>query len=198
MPFLMTDSTCIHSPKIFCQNKSCPPCVIALSLLLPFFTRGFASLPTDMIAPIPTYILYPAAVVVSVIISLYAVKKVIYITLHRGLFDIPDNIRKIHGTQIPSLGGIGIFAGYMIASAFFMYLEWYYVVAASVILFFTGIYDDIMNMRPSKKLVAQLIASAITVFLADIRIISFYGIAGIWELHISPALPSRSSSALFS
>jgi UDP-GlcNAc:undecaprenyl-phosphate/decaprenyl-phosphate GlcNAc-1-phosphate transferase len=135
-----------------------------------------------MIGPVPTYILYPAAVIVSAIISLYAVRKIIFITVHRGLFDIPDNIRKIHGTQIPSLGGIGIFAGYMIASAFFMYLEWYYVVAASVILFFTGIYDDIMNMRPSKKFVSQIIASAIIVFLADVRITSLYGIGGIGEL----------------
>jgi UDP-GlcNAc:undecaprenyl-phosphate GlcNAc-1-phosphate transferase len=135
-----------------------------------------------MIALIPAYILYPAALLVSVIISLYAVRKIIFITHSRRIFDIPDNVRKIHGAQIASLGGIGIFAGYMVASAFFMYMEWYYVVAASVILFLTGVYDDIMNMRPSKKLVAQLIAAAITVFLADIRITSLYGIAGIWDL----------------
>jgi len=135
-----------------------------------------------MTALIPSYVLYPAALIVSVIISLYAVRKIIFITHHRKIFDTPDNIRKIHGAQIASLGGIGVFAGYMVSASFFMYLEWYYVVAASVILFFTGVYDDIMNMRPSKKLVAQLIASAITVFLADIRITSLYGIAGIWEL----------------
>jgi UDP-N-acetylmuramyl pentapeptide phosphotransferase/UDP-N-acetylglucosamine-1-phosphate transferase len=54
-----------------------------------------------------------------------------------------------------------------------------YVLASSVILFFTGIYDDIMNMVPHKKLVAQLIASFLTIFFADIRLQSFYGILGI-------------------
>ncbi len=135
-----------------------------------------------MTTPLPPYLLYLAAVVTSVAISLYAVRKIIFITRSRKIFDIPDNVRKFHGDQIASLGGIGIFAGYMVASAFFMYLEWYYVVAASVILFFTGVYDDIMNMRPSKKLIAQLVAASITVLLADIRITSLYGIGGIWDL----------------
>ena len=54
-----------------------------------------------------------------------------------------------------------------------------YVLCSSVILFFTGIYDDIMNMRPSKKLVAQLIASFITIYFAHIRIESLYGLFGI-------------------
>lgn len=135
-----------------------------------------------MLALIPEYVLYAAALIVSVLVSVYAVRKIIFITDRRKIYDVPDNIRKIHGDRIPSLGGIGIFTGYIIASSFFMYLEWYYVVAASVILFFTGIYDDIMNMRPSKKLVAQLIASAIIVLFADMRIKWLPGVAGIGEL----------------
>lgn len=135
-----------------------------------------------MTTPPPPYLLYLAAAIISVVISLYAVRKIIFITRSRKIFDIPDNVRKFHGDQIASLGGIGIFAGYMVASAFFMYLEWYYVVAASVILFFTGVYDDIMNMRPSKKLIAQMVAATITVLLADIRVTSLYGIGGIWEI----------------
>ncbi len=113
---------------------------------------------------------------------MYAVKKIIFITRHKQLYDVPDNVRKIHGGQIPSLGGIGIFAGYMVAAAFFMYMNlrgWNYIIASSVILFFTGIYDDIMNMRPSKKLVAQLLASAITVYFADIRIVTLSGLFGM-------------------
>jgi UDP-GlcNAc:undecaprenyl-phosphate/decaprenyl-phosphate GlcNAc-1-phosphate transferase len=127
-------------------------------------------------------LIYLATIALSAIISMYAVRKIIFITTSRRIFDIPDNIRKIHGTQIASLGGIGIFAGYLITAAFFMHLQWYYVVAATILLFFTGIYDDIMNMRPVKKLLAQLIASCILVFMADVRITSLYGIAGIWEL----------------
>src|ERR1700744_2215888 len=41
---------------------------------------------------------------------------------------------------------------------------------------------DIMNMRPSKKMVAQLLAAALTIWFADIRLVSLYGIFGINEL----------------
>ena len=134
---------------------------------------------------IPPYILYLTVPAVSFIISLYAVRKIIFITTHRKLFDVPDNTRKIHGAAIPSLGGIGIFIGYIVAAAFFLFLNtkgWNYIMASTVILFFTGIYDDIMNMVPSKKFLAQLIASAITIWFADIRIASLYGMFGIMEL----------------
>src|SRR5205809_7907689 len=123
-----------------------------------------------MSGPLPPYLLFFAAIIVSATISLYAVKKIIFITRHRRLYDIPDNIRKIHGAQIASLGGIGIFIGYIVAAAFFMVTNlkgWNYMLVSSVLLFFTGIYDDIMNMRPSKKLLAQLIASAVAVYFAD-------------------------------
>jgi len=62
------------------------------------------------------------------------------------------------------------------------------VLASSVILFFTGIYDDIMNMRPSKKLVAQLIAAFITVYFANIRIESMYGLFGVDTLSYWPGV----------
>lgn len=119
---------------------------------------------------IPAYFMFPLTIIIAGIISHYAVRKIIFISHHRRIYDIPDNVRKIHGDHIASLGGIGIFAGYLVASSIFMHREWYYIMAASVILFFTGIYDDIMNMRPSKKLMAQLLAASIAVVQAHISI----------------------------
>lgn len=137
----------------------------------------------DMNLNVDPYILYFITFTASLLISLYAVRKILFITTRRKIYDIPDKIRKIHGDGIPSLGGIGIFAGYLVAAAFFMYMKnWNYIIASSVILFFTGIYDDLVNMRPSKKLLAQLIASGITVYFADIRIASLHGVFGIYEL----------------
>jgi len=128
------------------------------------------------------YILYLVAAALSAVISMYSVRKIIFITRHKKLYDTPDNIRKIHGANIPSLGGIGIFIGYIVAASFFINQSWFYVVASSVILFFTGVYDDIMNMRPSKKLLAQLVASAAAVYFADIRLATLHGLFGIGEL----------------
>jgi UDP-GlcNAc:undecaprenyl-phosphate/decaprenyl-phosphate GlcNAc-1-phosphate transferase len=138
-----------------------------------------------MIDSVPHYILYIASIIASAVISVYAVRKIIFIMTRRRIFDTPDHTRKIHGADIPTLGGIGIFVGYIVVATFFMYLgtiAWYHIIASSTLLFFTGIYDDLMNMRPSKKLAAQLLAAAITIYFADIRIVSFYGLFGIGDL----------------
>jgi UDP-N-acetylmuramyl pentapeptide phosphotransferase/UDP-N-acetylglucosamine-1-phosphate transferase len=113
---------------------------------------------------------------------MYAVKKILYITVSRKIYDIPDDTRKIHGAGIPSLGGIGIFIGFMAVASFFWPgkpLAMTYFLPPTILLFFTGVYDDLMNMRPSKKLLAQLVASAAVVYFADIRIVSLQGIMGI-------------------
>ena len=138
-----------------------------------------------MLLSLPHKYLYCLSIVISALISIYAVRKIIFITRKRKIFDIPDNIRKIHGEQIPSLGGIGVFIGYMATVPFFVtsgFNGLNFIIISSVILFFTGVYDDIMNMRPSKKLIAQLLATAVTVYFADIRISSLYGLLGINEL----------------
>jgi len=115
---------------------------------------------------LPTYVVYLLTAALGCIISIYGVRKTIFIARSRKLYDKPDDIRKIHGAEIPSMGGIGIFVGYVVASAVYWY--WCgaflpFFMASSALLLFTGIYDDIMNMRPVKKLLAQLVASALTV-----------------------------------
>ena len=132
-----------------------------------------------MLSALPPYILYIAAVVCAAVVSLYAVRKILFIARERKIYDIPDNIRKIHGEEIPSLGGIGVFIGYIATIPFFITqagMDWVVIITSTVILFFTGIYDDLMNMRPSKKLLAQFIASFIAVRFADIRILWLPGI----------------------
>ena len=131
------------------------------------------------------FLLYALALIVSCTISLYAVKKIIFIADHRKIYDIPDDVRKFHGVNIPSLGGIGIFVGYIVTAAFFMFQDangWNYIVASTVLLFFTGVYDDLMNMNPSKKLLLQFLASALTIYCTNIRLSSLEGMLGVYEL----------------
>lgn len=111
------------------------------------------------------------AIFIAFVIAIYAVKKIIFIAQKRKIYDIPDNIRKIHGEQIPSLGGIGLFVGYCCTIIFFNKIHWVgfnAFMVSSLLLFFTGIYDDIMNMEPYKKLLTQLGATFITVYYAQL------------------------------
>lgn len=153
-----------------------------------------------MIHSIPLYLCYIGAIVLSAIISAYSVKKIIFIARSHKIYDVPDDKRKIHGAEIPTLGGIGIFVGYVVVAAFFWPKQHFfmpYVLTSSVVLFFTGIYDDIMNMRPSKKLVAQLIASFITIYFADVRFESLYGLFGIGAISYWPGIIITTLSCTF-
>jgi len=129
------------------------------------------------------YALYLFSVIGSLIISLYVVRKVLFITQERKIYDLPDDTRKIHGAKIPSLGGIGIFIAYGTISTFLAVVGgWNFIMVSSLLLFFTGIYDDLMNMSPAKKLLLQFIASFITVCFAEVQLHSLYGLFGINDM----------------
>lgn len=134
---------------------------------------------------LPPYILLIMATIASFIISIYAVRKTIFITTRMKVYDVPDKIRKIHGDGIPSLGGIGIFTGYLIVAVFFWPRHHYFmpaILSSSVLLFFTGIYDDLANMSPPKKLIAQVLASLITTYFADLSLAPFCSAFGLGTL----------------
>lgn len=136
---------------------------------------------------LPPYIIYILSFVIALTISIITVPRIIYITKRKKLFDIPDNSRKIHVNIIPNLGGVGIFFAYITVSCFFlnhlMSDKWNFIIASSILLFLTGINDDLVSMRPSAKFMAQLVAAVITVcFASDIRITSLHGLFGITDI----------------
>lgn len=132
------------------------------------------------------YLLYISACVTAFILSLVSIPRIIYVSKRKRLFDIPDNKRKIHINTVPNLGGIGIFFAYIIVTSVFINTsaldKWNYISASSLLLFLTGINDDLVTIGPNKKFLAQFVAALITVCFADIRINSLHGFFGIEEL----------------
>jgi len=100
------------------------------------------------------------------------------------LFDEPDD-RKHHHPMTPSMGGIAIFAGLFISFLSFAVIDdadrLRYLFGASLILFFTGFFDDMMTVPARNKLLLQA-ASAIIVFAGGYRIETLNGILGIYEI----------------
>ena len=132
------------------------------------------------------YLLYIFACVTAFILSLVSIPRIIYVSKRKRLFDVPDNKRKIHINTVPNLGGIGIFFAYIIVTSVFINTssldKWNYISASSLLLFLTGINDDLVTIGPNKKFLAQFVAALITVCFADIRINSLHGFFGIEEL----------------
>src|ERR1700728_612846 len=95
------------------------------------------------------------------IITFFAIPVIIQVARDKKLFDEPDE-RKVHKTMIPSLGGLGIFAGFILAALLGVPTESYqmkYYAAAAIVIFFLGIKDDILVLSAGKKFIGQLIAA---------------------------------------
>lgn len=96
--------------------------------------------------------------------------------------------RKIHKNDTPSMGGIVIVLTVLITSFIWLNLhelvQIRYVVAALALMFFVGLRDDLVELSPMQKLAGQFVATFMVVFMSDIRISSFYGLLGIYEIPV--------------
>jgi UDP-N-acetylmuramyl pentapeptide phosphotransferase/UDP-N-acetylglucosamine-1-phosphate transferase len=103
----------------------------------------------------------------------------------KKLYDVPD-ARKLHKKPIASLGGVGIFGGFFLAALLSVFNktnpEFQYFFAASTVIFFLGLKDDILVLTATKKFIGQVTAAAIIIHLGNIRIESMHGLFGISEL----------------
>lgn len=120
--------------------------------------------------------------IIAMVINLRSIPVIINISGLRGLMDNPVK-RSSHKTPTPTFGGVAIFAGILIG-----YMIWNFgdegilihkVFAGTVILFFLGVKDDLYALSPTKKMIVQVLASAIVVIGSDLRISDLFGIFGI-------------------
>lgn len=88
-----------------------------------------------------------------------------------GAVDKPD-ARKVHHGLVPRLGGLAIYAGFMVSAITtigFTY-EMVGIMAGATFLIIVGVADDVVSLRPKVKLLGQIIAAAIPVVIFNINI----------------------------
>jgi len=122
-------------------------------------------------------------VIIAFMISFYAIPIVIELADQVKLYDIPDE-RKVHKKPIPSLGGLGIFIGFMMGLLLTQSVQQQastlqYFYASFLVVFFYGVKDDILKLLPMKKMLGQLIISIILIFKAQLVILNLYGLFGV-------------------
>ena len=122
---------------------------------------------------------------VSFIISFLAIPVVLQIAEQKKLFDVPDE-RKVHTLPVASLGGVGIFGGFLLASLLsiqgYINPEFQYFFAAAIVIFFLGLKDDLMVLSATKKFIGQMIAASILIHLGGIKLESMHGLFGFETL----------------
>ncbi|MGB5355850.1 MAG: MraY family glycosyltransferase [Eudoraea sp.] len=115
---------------------------------------------------------------------------IIYTVRAKNLMDEPGD-RSAHSRKTPTLGGVGVFAAFVVSLILFGVVvglerpdlvKLLSLVLATIILIFLGIKDDLIALAARKKFLGQLISTGIVIFLTDVRITSFEGLLGIGEL----------------
>lgn len=127
------------------------------------------------------------AFLVGLLVSFLVMPLIIGALKRKNLIDTPDR-RKIHRTITPSMGGIGIMTGMVIALLIWLtfngIVEYKYVLAGVGLLFVAGIRDDLIPISARIKLIVQILAALIVVFNGVI-IDSGFGLFGITELNFT-------------
>ncbi|MCG2792841.1 MAG: undecaprenyl/decaprenyl-phosphate alpha-N-acetylglucosaminyl 1-phosphate transferase [Weeksellaceae bacterium] len=121
----------------------------------------------------------------SFLITYVSIPTIIKISRRKNLMDEPG-ARSSHLLLIPNLGGVAFFFSLGVCAPIFAYelFERYkFLFASFIILFFVGVMDDIMVLRAYKKLVAQILVSALMVIGSDVRIRSLFGLFGVYEIN---------------
>jgi UDP-GlcNAc:undecaprenyl-phosphate GlcNAc-1-phosphate transferase len=119
------------------------------------------------------------------IITYISIPPLIEVVRAKNLYDVPNG-RTSHEKITPTLGGLAIYAGFVISSMIFIniakipYIQ--YVLAASLVIFFLGLKDDITGLSPLKKFIGQIIAAGIIIDLGGVRLSSLHGFAGVGAL----------------
>jgi len=122
-----------------------------------------------------------------------------YCKLHQ-LYDIP-NQRKMHHTFVPRLGGVSFLPSMMLAfvAALFvagfnpgreitLHLWTVYFLIGILIIYCTGIVDDVLGVSPRTKFIAQIVA-ACCLPLAGLYVNNLYGLFGIEQIPAWAAMP---------
>lgn len=112
-------------------------------------------------------------IIVTFIFGVLIIPVMKRIAHHIGAIDIPrtnDGNRHIHKKPVPKLGGVGIFFAFLFGYMLFGQhsIKMNAILISSFIIVFTGIIDDISDLRASRQLLAQIVAASIIVFYGKI------------------------------
>ncbi len=108
---------------------------------------------------------------------------VIKLSFKFGATDKP-NERKVHGKEMPRIGGVAIYIGFLVGCYVVRPMGLYYIpiLLGSLVIFVTGLIDDLYTVRARVKLLGQVIATAIVVGYGGLEL-EFINLPFGGELH---------------
>jgi len=123
------------------------------------------------------YILILLYILFSLIATLVAIPQTLKVFKGKKLFDAPGG-RKLHKGYTPSMGGVGIFFGFIIIAVTVVTDSTFngvnYLWGAMLVLFFMGLKDDLIPMKSVNKFVVQIVSASLVVGMTDLSVTSLY------------------------
>lgn len=103
------------------------------------------------------------AVVAAAVISLILTPLVKRMAERFGFVDIPKDERRMHNRAIPTIGGLAIYAAFLVVALFLVPLDRQYVgmLLGSLIIVIMGLIDDKYDLDARLKFLIQILAAAI-------------------------------------
>jgi UDP-GlcNAc:undecaprenyl-phosphate/decaprenyl-phosphate GlcNAc-1-phosphate transferase len=145
-----------------------------------------------------TFLYYLFVVILAFLITTIVIPSILHVARFRHLYDDLGHFRKKHDHGIPRLGGVAIFVGFTITLLLCCMtdnsLPMNYLISACILLFAMGLKDDLSGVNSMTKLSIQFIVCIVLVCLGNIRLTTFYGAFGVYEL---PYAVSVAFSILF-
>ena len=128
---------------------------------------------------------------VAFLVTYLSIPSIVRLAQHKKFYDDPTH-RKSHIKQIPTLGGVAIFAGFAITAGTLIGYDFVpslqYILVACIIMFFIGVKDDILVISPNKKLMGQILAALILIIQGKIYFSSVHGFLGLSNITVIPSL----------
>lgn len=136
--------------------------------------------------------LYIAAFLISLLSVCWIHPRLVRIALDKNIVDNP-NARKLQRKSVPVLGGIAVFFGSVIglgcASLACNCSELFIVVAAMMIMLYTGTLDDILDLSPELRFLIEIFTVLLLVYVGGYSLNDFHGLWGIHQIPQYLAVP---------
>lgn len=102
------------------------------------------------------------------------------------------NERKIHSGKIPRLAGIAIFLAFLFSTLLFCDIDRTMrgFLAGGIVIFATGLYDDLVGMRARWKLLGEVVAAMVAILIGNMALRNLGDLFGSGDIFLGPlAIP---------
>jgi len=125
-------------------------------------------------------------ILVCLFLSLLLIPAVKILSVRLDALDLP-NPRKVHNGAIPRLGGVAIFFSSFLPIGVYIFLfdsKLTWLLVALVLVFITGLIDDIIRIGFKRKTLGLLLASCIVIYIGDIHLKSLGNLFALGDIYL--------------